>query len=128
MASLNHCMFIGNLGKDAELRYLASGMAKLDWTLAVNYRKGDTNETEWVNCVWFGGRAEEVAECLVKGKSVYVEGRMNTRTWDDDGGKRHYRTEIVVNTVQLLGGRNGGEQTHEPRQGNAADADALPFD
>ncbi len=134
MASLNHCMFIGNLGKDAELRYLASGMAKLDWTLAVNYRRGETNETEWVNCVWFGERAEKLAQYLVKGTSLYVEGRMNTRTWDDDGGKRHYRTEIVVNTVQLLGGRGGGEPITEPhtRKGNAASAadagDDLPFD
>lgn len=130
MASLNSCMFIGNLGKDAELRYLASGLAKLDWSLAVNYRRGETNETEWVNCVWFGERAEKLAQYLVKGTSLYVEGRLNTRTWDDDGGKRHYRTEIVVNTVQLLGGRHGGEQVHESRQGHGvtADADVLPFD
>lgn len=127
MASLNHCMFIGNLGKDAELRYLASGMAKLDWTLAVNYRKGDTNETEWVHCVWFGERAEKVAEYLVKGKSVYVEGRMNTRTWDDDGGKLHYRTEIIVGGVQLLGSRDEDDTPRRPAR-QAAAPDDLPFD
>ena len=85
--------------------------------------------------VWLAdsGVADALAQYLVKGTSLYVEGRLNTRTWDDDGGQRHYRTEIVVNTVQLLGGRGGGEPITEPhtRKGNAASAadagDDLPF-
>lgn len=110
MASLNKVMLIGNAGKDAELRYLASGMAKAEFSLAVNGRRrgqsGDWEEqTEWFNIVMFGETAERVSQYITKGKSVYVEGRLQTRSWDDDQGQRHYRTEVIVNTLQLLGGR-----------------------
>lgn len=137
MASLNSCNFIGNAGKDAELRYLASGMAKAEWSLAVNYRRkgagGDWEDaTEWVNCVWFGERAEKVHEYITKGKPLFVEGRLQTRTWDDNQGQRHYRTEIIVNDVQLLGGRDEDAPAPKQRQRQAPapdpDPDDLPFD
>jgi len=114
LASLNKVMLIGNAGKDAELRYLASGMAKAEFSLAVNGRRrgqsGDWEEqTEWFNIVMFAETAERVSQYITKGKSVYVEGRLQTRSWDDDQGARHYRTEVIVNTLQLLGGRGGDE-------------------
>ena len=110
MASLNKVMLIGNAGKDAELRYMSSGTAKAEFSLAVNSRRrgqsGDWEEqTEWFNIVLWAEQAERVAQYITKGKQVYVEGRLQTRTWDDDQGVKHYRTEVIAQTVQLLGSR-----------------------
>lgn len=115
MASLNSCSFIGNLGRDAELRYGASGTAQSSFSIGVNNRRRGTSgewedNTEWVNCVMFGDMAERVSQYLVKGKPVYVSGRLQTRTWKDDAGQTHYRTEIIVNELQLLGSRDGGNE------------------
>jgi single-strand DNA-binding protein len=115
MASLNKVMLIGNAGKDAELRYLSSGTAQSQFSLAVNSRRrgqsGDWEEqTEWFNIVVWAEQAERISQYITKGKQVYVEGRLQTRTWDDDQGVKHYRTEVVAQTIQLLGGpRDSGE-------------------
>jgi single-strand DNA-binding protein len=113
MASLNKVMLIGNAGKDAELRYLSTGTPKSEFSLAVNNRRrnpaGEWEEqTEWFNIVIFGDQAERVSQYITKGKPLYVEGRLQTRNWDDDQGVKHYRTEVIVNTLQLLGSREGG--------------------
>jgi single-strand DNA-binding protein len=113
MASLNKVMLIGNAGKDAELRYLSTGTPKSEFSLAVNNRRRNPageweDQTEWFNIVIFGDQAERVSQYITKGKSLYVEGRLQTRNWDDDQGVKHYRTEIIVNTLQLLGSREGG--------------------
>ena len=115
MASLNKVMLIGNAGKDAELRYMASGTAKSEFSLAVNSRRrsqsGEWEEqTEWFNIVIWADQAERVSQYITKGKQVYVEGRLQTRTWDDDQGVKHYRTEVIAQTIQLLGGRQEGGQ------------------
>lgn len=115
MASLNKVMLIGNAGKDAELRYMASGTPQCKFSLAVNNRRRNqaTNEwedqTEWFNILIWGDTAERVSQYITKGKSVYVEGRLQTRSWDDDQGQKHYMTEVVAQSVQLLGSRDSGD-------------------
>jgi len=113
MASLNKVMLIGNAGKDAELRYTANGTAQSQFSLAVNFRRksasGDWEEaTEWFNIVVFADQAERTSQYITKGKQLYVEGRLQTRTWDDDQGQKHYRTEVVANQVLFLGSRDTG--------------------
>jgi len=111
LASLNKVMLIGNTGRDAELRYTANGTAQSQFSLAVNYRRrgasGDWEDaTEWVNIVVFGDQAERTSQYITKGRQLYVEGRLQTRTWDDDQGVKHYRTEVIANQVLLLGNRD----------------------
>ncbi len=103
-------MLIGNAGRDAELRYLANGTAQAQFSLAVNrsYRGPDNEwkeETEWFNIVAWRELAERLSQNVTKGKQVYVEGRLQTRTWDDDQGVKHYRTEVIANSVLQLGSR-----------------------
>lgn len=122
MANLNKVMLIGNAGKDAELRYMATGTPQCKFSLAVNSnrRNQTTNEwettTEWFNILIWGDTAERVSQYITKGKSLYVEGRLQTRSWDGDDGQKHYMTEVVAQTVQLLDRREGG-------QGGAAGGD-----
>ena len=113
MASLNKVMLIGNAGKDAELRYLANGTAQAQFSLAVNrnYKGPDDQwkeETEWFNIVAWAALAERLSQTVTKGKQIYVEGRFQTRSWDDDQGVKHYRTEVIANSVLPLGPREGG--------------------
>jgi single-strand DNA-binding protein len=114
MANLNKVMLIGNAGKDAELRYMATGTPQCKFSLAVNNnrRNQQTNEwetqTEWLNILIWGDTAERVSQYITKGKSLYIEGRLQTRSWDDDQGQKHYMTEVVANSVQLLDRREGG--------------------
>lgn len=116
MAGLNKVLLIGNAGKDAELRYTANGTAQAQFSLAVNNRRrgNDGNweeQTEWFNVVLWREQAERLSQYITKGKQLYVEGRLQTRTWDDDQGQKHYRTEVIANTIQLLGsgrGEDGG--------------------
>lgn len=133
MASLNKCMFIGNAGKDAELRYLSSGSAQSQFSLAVNSRHKNKageweDQTEWVNVVLFGDTAEKVSQYITKGKQLFVEGRLQTRNWNDDQGVKHYRTEVIGNSVQLLGGKDGDAPKSTRRNDKADDWDDLPFE
>ena len=104
MASLNKVMLIGNAGRDAELRYMASGTPQCQFSLAVNNRRRNqtTNEwedqTEWFNIIIWGDTAERVSQYITKGKPVFIEGRLQTRSWDGDDGVKHYRmpqTEVT---------------------------------
>jgi len=128
MAGLNKVMLIGNAGKDAELRYMASGTPQCKFSLAVNNRRRNqqTNEwednTEWFNILIWGDMAERVSQYITKGKQLYVEGRLQTRSWDGDDGQKHYMTEVVANTVQLLGSREGGQRDGGDDWGNGAPA------
>ena len=121
-------MLIGNAGKDAEMRYNAGGLARAEFSLAVNNRRKTSSgewedQTEWFNVVLFGEQAERVSQFIVKGKQLYAEGRLQTRSWQSDDGQKHYRTEVIANTVQLLGQRNEGEE----RPARTSD-DGLPFE
>lgn len=116
MASLNKVMLIGNLGKDPEIRFTAGGQAVANFSIATTERwkgkDGNTEEkTEWHNIVVWGKLAELCREYLHKGRPVYVEGRLQTRSWDDKEGKKRYTTEVVAQTIQFLGGRGEGTGT-----------------
>jgi single-strand DNA-binding protein len=113
MASINKVILIGNLGRDPELRYTQGGQAVANFTLATNERfstkDGDKQErTEWHRIVAWGRTGELCAQYLAKGRSVYIEGRLQTREWEDKEGQKRRTTEIVANTVQFLGGRGEG--------------------
>lgn len=132
MASLNKCMIIGNAGKDAELRYMASGTPQAQFSVAVNNRtkKNDewVDETEWFSVVLWGATAERVSQFIVKGAPVFVEGRIQTRSWEDDQGQKHFKTELIGNNVQLLSpapkAEVGGRMY---ARGGDIDPDDLPF-
>ncbi len=139
MANLNKCMIIGNLGQDPEMKYLPNGGAVTEFGVATNRRftKRDgeqVDETEWFNVVAYGPKAEVVAQHLRKGEPVYVEGRMQTRNWDGECGKKHYKTELILDRFEFLRSRDSGERsTYEPGISVGVDADGdtepddLPF-
>ena len=130
MASVNKVILIGNLGRDPEVRYAASGAAIANITIATSRRWKDRNsnewneETEWHRVSMFGRLAEVAGEYLRKGSSVYIEGRLQTRKWQDKDGQDRYTTEIVADVMQMLGGRGdaGGDSSYDggytPRQSN----------
>jgi single-strand DNA-binding protein len=124
--SVNKVILIGHLGKDAETKFTPSGMAKTSFTVATNYNRKDPQtgewkeETDWHNIsVW---KAENLANYLLKGKQVYIEGRLTSRSYDDKDGNKRYFTEVVANAgdVILLGGGDrepggaGGEDFGQP--------------
>jgi len=113
MASVNKVILVGNLGKDPETRYLPSGDAVTNISVATTDtwkdKSGEKQEhTEWHRVAFFGKTAEIAGEYLKKGSPVYVEGRIRTRKWQDKEGQDRYSTEIVADRMQLLGGRGGG--------------------
>jgi single-strand DNA-binding protein len=113
MASVNKVILIGNLGRDPETRYMPSGDAICNITLATTDswkdKSGEKQErTEWHRVAFFGKLAEIAGEYLKKGSQVYVEGRLQTRKWQDKDGQDRYTTEIVADKMQMLGGRGGG--------------------
>jgi single-strand DNA-binding protein len=115
MASVNKVILIGNLGRDPEVRYLPSGDAVANVTLATTEtwkdKSGEKQEqTEWHRVAMFGKTAEIAGEYLKKGSQVYVEGRLQTRKWTDKEGQERYTTEIRVDRMQMLGSRSGGAE------------------
>ena len=109
MAGVNKAILIGNLGRDPELRYTQSGQAVANFTLATseswNSKEGNREErTEWHRIVTWGRTAELCAQYLSKGRTVFVEGRIQTREWENKEGQKQRTTEIVAQTVQFLGG------------------------
>lgn len=118
-AGINKAIIIGNLGADPELRTTQSGNSVVQMSVASNEKwkdqSGSTQErTEWHRVVVFGKQAENCAKYLSKGRSVYVEGRIQTRDWTGDDGVKRYTTEIVAHTVQFLSGDKGGSQQPPP--------------
>lgn len=107
--SVNKVILIGNLGKDPEVRYTQSGIAVTNFTMATTRtfkKEGEkVDETEWHRIVAFGRTAEVCGEYLSKGRQVYVEGRLQTREWEDKDGNRRWTTEIVTERMQMLGNR-----------------------
>jgi|tagenome__1003787_1003787.scaffolds.fasta_scaffold20889365_4 single-strand DNA-binding protein len=123
--SLNKAMIIGNLGRDPEMRYTPSGQAVTQFTVAVNRNYKDSNgdwqeETEWFRVVAWAALAERTAEYLRKGRKVYVEGRLQTRSWEDQNGQKRYTTELIANTVTPLDPRPRDEGDPGPGPGGFA--------
>lgn len=121
MASVNKVILIGNLGRDPELRFTQGGQAVANFSLATSEkfqgRDGQPKEqTEWHRIVVWGKTAENCAQYLAKGRSVYIEGRLQTRDWEDKDGNKRQTTEITAQRVQFLGGRGGagGAPGNEP--------------
>jgi len=130
MKGINRAIIIGNLGKDPELRHTGSGLAIASITVATteSWKDGQTGEqkerTEWHRVSAFGRLAEIMGKYLKKGSQVYIEGKIQTRKWQDKDGQDRYTTEIIADEMQMLGGRdnpavdNGPSQTAPERQGN----------
>lgn len=125
MANLNQCNFIGNLARDPEMRFTPGGTAVTNFTVAVNdvwTKEGQKQErTEWVRVVTWGKLAENCCKLLTKGKSVFISGKMQTREWTDSEGTKRYTTEIVANTMQLLGGQAAQSQQDDNQGSNEPD-------
>lgn len=126
---LNKVMIIGRLGKDPEMRYTPSGRPVTNFSVAVsrswNTPDGERRtETEWFNVVAWGSLAEICNQYLVKGRQVYVEGRLQSRNWEDSEGKRHTSVEIVANEMIMLGDRRSSEDNTSDEQ---TDEDEFPF-
>ncbi len=111
---INKAIIVGNLGRDPEVRYTANGNAIANITVATteswkDKQSGERQEkTEWHRVVFFGRLAEIAGEYLKKGAQVYIEGRLQTRKWEDKSGQERYTTEIVASEMQMLGSRGGG--------------------
>jgi single-strand DNA-binding protein len=128
MASVNKVILIGNLGRDPEVKYTQSGTAVANLSLATNEvwtdKAGQKQErTEWHRVVVWGKQAQVISEHLTKGKQIYVEGSLQTRSWDDRDGNKRYTTEIKAARVLMLG-RADGSRT--PGEGPAPDVEVVP--
>jgi single-strand DNA-binding protein len=139
---INKVILVGNLGRDPEIRSTPSGRPVANFSLATNRRWRDQegnrrDETEWHNIVCWGRQAEIAGQYLTKGKQIYVEGRLQTRSWEDrQSGEKKYRTEIVCENFQMLGqrgdvdtgsGRPSAPYEGPTDQGPAPEDDDIPF-
>jgi single-strand DNA-binding protein len=140
MASVNKAIIVGNLGADPELRYTGSATFNVATTERFKNKNGENQErTDWHTIVLWARLAEIANEYLKKGSSVYIEGRIQTRSYDDKDGIKRYKTEIVGQQMQFLGGRGGNESRGgggdsdyssskpAPEPSMPADDDDLPF-
>ncbi len=124
MASINKVILVGNLGQDPEVKYMPSGGAVTNLSIATtdSWKDKNTGEkrenTEWHRVVFFNRLAEIAGEYLRKGSQIYVEGNLRTRSWEDNGVKK-YSTEIVAREMQMLGSRAGGSSDFAPQQQGA---------
>ena len=113
MASLNSVSIIGNVGKEPEMRFTPSGKPVTSFSVAVNSKFGETESTEWFNIITWNKLAETCNQYITKGQQVFVEGRLQTRSWEGQDGVKHYKTEVIANRVLFLGQRKQGETTEE---------------
>jgi len=117
MASLNKVIVIGNVGTEPEMRFTPSGKPVTSFSVATNEKFGDNDHTEWFSIVVWNKLAETCNQYLTKGQQVYVEGRLQTRSWEGDDGVKHYKTEVIANRVLFLGQRKQAEEsTNEPTE------------
>jgi single-strand DNA-binding protein len=132
MSGLNKVMIIGNLGTDPEMRYTANGNAMTSFRVASsrNYTTPEgerREETEWFTVVTWRNLAEQCSQFLQKGRRVYVEGRLRTRSWDTPDGQRRFRTEVIADRVLFLD-RAPGVPLPEEGETETVEADELPFE
>ena len=134
---LNKVMIIGHLGRDPEMRYTPSGRPVTTFTVATsrswNTVDGERHtETEWFNVVAWGNLAEICKQYLTKGQQVYIEGRLQTRRWDDKEGNKHSSVEVVANEMMMLGDRRDSSSSHQASESetpepSSSDEDEFPF-
>lgn len=132
MAGVNKVILVGNLGKDPEVKYLDNGVAVANFSLATteNYKNKEgerVSQTEWHNIVLWRGLAEVAEKYLKKGASVYIEGKVRTRKWEDKEGVTRYSTEILGDNMTMLGGRPPSENTAEHDSQSEDVKNDLPF-
>lgn len=141
MAGINKVILLGNLGRDPEMRHLPSGVAVCTFSIATSetYTDKQSGEkrtnTEWHNIVLWRKLAETAEKYLHKGSQVYIEGKLRTRSWDDEAGQKRYATEIVADVMQLLGRPEGNQSspsnssshTQSSEADNVGGVDDLPF-
>lgn len=129
---LNKVQLIGNLGKDPEMRYTQNGNAVTTFSMAVSrsysVEGGRKEETEWFTVVTWNKLAELVGQHLVKGRRIYAEGRLQTRSWEGNDGAKHYRTEVVAERILFLDSGAKGGRAPIDDDGIPFDADDLPFE
>ena len=135
--SVNKVVLVGHLGGDPETRFLPSGAAVANFNLATNESWKDTNgefqdKTEWHRCVMFGKSAELAGDLLKKGQLAYIEGKLQTRNWEDKDGVKRYTTEVVCDMITMLGRKMDSAETQErPKPNESEDSpledDDLPF-
>ncbi|MDP6319769.1 MAG: single-stranded DNA-binding protein [SAR324 cluster bacterium] len=132
MANLNKVMLIGRLGQDPEIRYTQSGSSVANVTIATNdywtdKQGGKQERTEWHSLVLWGKLADLAQSYLKKGSQVYVEGRLQTRDWEDQQGQKHYKTEVVVTTMQFLDSKmSDSSDTEYTATPSAQKSDSMP--
>jgi len=131
MASVNKVILIGNLGRDPEVRYMPSGDAVANISIATTETWKDKNgekqeKTEWHRVAMFGKTAEIAGEYLKKGSQVYIEGRLETRKWTDKEGQERTTTEVRADRMQMLGSRSGGSERMAPPEDDAPRTAAAP--
>lgn len=135
MAALNRCAIIGNIGKDPEVRSVGDSQVA-QFSVAVTERwknkAGEQQEsTEWFNIVAWRGLASVAQQYLNKGMQVYVEGKIKTRSWEAEDGSKRYITELIADSIQMLGKKEAGQQqqsrTPPPSANNSSMDDDLPF-
>jgi single-strand DNA-binding protein len=140
MAGLNKVMIIGNVGRDPEMRYTPAGQAVTSFSVAVSRRwsggeSGEAREeTEWFNVVAWAKLAEQCNQLITKGRRVYIEGRLQTRSWDDkESGQKRYRTEVIASVMLLLdsrppgGGGGSGNRDDSGFPTDEVEPDDIPF-
>ena len=137
MAGLNKVMIIGNVGRDPEMRYTPGGQAVTTFSVAVSRRWNSPEnelreETEWFNVVAWAKLAEQCNQLITKGRRVYIEGRLQTRSWDDkETGQKRYRTEVIANVMLLLDSRPpgsaGGSRDDSGFPTDEVEPDDIPF-
>jgi single-strand DNA-binding protein len=132
MAGVNKAIIVGNVGRDPEVRYTQSGRAVASFSVATSERFQDKDgqnqeRTEWHRVVAWGRLAEICGEYLRKGKQVYIEGRLQTRDWEDKDGHKRYTTEVIANVMQMLGrrGEDGGSMSDEGSSRGSSGGDPL---
>ncbi len=132
MANLNKVMLIGRLGQDPEIRYTQSGSSVANVTIATNdywtdKQGGKQERTEWHSLVLWGKLADLAQSYLKKGSQVYVEGRLQTRDWEDQQGQKHYKTEVVVTTMQFLDSKmSDSSNTEYSATPSVQQSDSMP--
>ena len=140
-SGINKVILVGNLGKDPDMRYTAGGDAVANLSIATSESWNDNQtgekkeKTEWHRVVFFRRIAEVCGEYLKKGSSVYIEGSLRTRDWEDDQGNKRYTTEIIGREMQMLGGRRSEDNVDQSPQMNSSSTqpeegltdDEIPF-
>jgi single-strand DNA-binding protein len=124
---LNSCSFIGRLGKDPETKFMPSGEAVTNLSIAVGWKTKEKEGAEWISLVAFGKLAEICGEYLKKGSQIYAQGRMRTRKWQDKEGRDRYTTEVVMDRMQMLGPKPDGAKAAKPVAADEPFDDNIDF-